>query len=95
LWTRYLRYYLDPKVRYAHAKYVIDRSGGEENPRVRDARRILKEWEHTGTVTPRRRLSSDPVKAEALAQKIGVDLHATRDRLMKLEGVDWLPEKEK
>lgn len=91
LWTRYFRYYTDPKVRYAHSRYVLSHSAGVESAIVRDARRIIKEFESTGTVTPLRRLPSNPVKAEALAQKIGIDLRATRDRLMKLEGIEWLP----
>jgi hypothetical protein len=94
LWARYLRYYLSPKLKVAQAQYTLRNQEKMIGTQVRDAQRILKEYEATGTVKPRRRLPSIPVQAQILAQRIGINLHKTRDRLMALEGAQYLPDSE-
>ena len=99
LWVIYLRYYLDfPRHQVAMSRCAL--RAHEENPslyetsygqraRVNHARRVMAEYEATGTVTRKRNLSrgQPPYTALALAEQIGIDLIETRDRLCAEAGV--------
>lgn len=94
LWARYLRYYLSPSVKVGNALHAVRHPERVTKWQLRDGERVLREYAMTGTVLPKRRVSSNPVGALALADEIGVDLYETRDRMMKEAGMPWLPENE-
>jgi hypothetical protein len=65
-----------------HVRAVL-RQDTADPVQVRHAKKVLKEYRETGTVTRKRTVSHTPSVALKMAAQVGIDLDETLKRLMK------------
>lgn len=91
LYRVYLRYYIDASMKVHQAKHVLRKRDEATPSQVRFAEKVVAEWETTGTYKVTRRIptSKPPVVAQMLADKIGITLVKTREKVMAKEGLHY------